>query len=44
MVYSFVGENLTGTIQLRVYRINNNLDVTYDMKVNVTYGCSASTF
>lgn len=39
-----IGSNLTGKIQLRIYRINNNLEVTYDKKVNVTYGCSSSTF
>ena len=44
MVYSMVGTNLSGTIELSVVRINGKLQVTYNKKVNVTYGCSAGTF
>ena len=43
-VYTIDGLNLTGTIQLRVFRQNSNLDVTYDQSVNITYGCSEATF
>ena len=38
------GLNVSGTIQLRVFRQNNKLEVTYDKKVNITYGCSSSAF
>lgn len=27
-----------------ITRINSNLEITYDKKVNITYGCSASVF
>ena len=38
------GLNVSGTIQLRVFRQNSQLEVTYDKKVNITYGCSSSAF
>ena len=36
--------NTSGLIELNIYRVNNDLEVTYNKKVNVTYGCSASAF
>lgn len=44
IVYSVVGGN-TGIIQLEIVRTDpGTLKVIYNQKVNVTYGCSASTF
>ena len=45
VVYSMIGENLVGDIQLEVYRQDpSTFKVTYQKQVNVTYGCSDSTF
>ena len=45
VVYSMIGENLVGDIQLEVYRQDpSTFEVTYEKKVNVTYGCSDLTF
>jgi hypothetical protein len=44
VVFSVVGGS-TGTIELGVYRQDSTtFAVTYNKKVNVTYGCTASTF
>jgi len=46
IIYSLTGSNVPASskLELSITRINNNLEVTYDKKVNITYGCSASVF
>ena len=44
-VFSFTGQNLTGTVELGITRQDQStFKITYEKTVNVTYGCTAAEF
>ena len=46
VMYSMIGSEVPAgsKLELSITRVNGNLEITYNKRVNLTYGCSASTF